>query len=443
MSSLPPGPRLPSALQGVLLWRLPQWWLERLHRRYGDTFSVHVEPVGDAVYLANPTDIRAVFAGDPDVFRAGEANTPIVQLLGERSVLLLDGAEHRARRRLMMPPFHRDAVRRQATIMAELAAAEVERWPVGREFALAPRMSALTFEIILRTVLGTDDEARLAALRATLPGIVDLDLRATLALMYPALLSTRPFRAVVRRRAAAREALRAEIAHTRADPRLGERPDVLAMLVRAAADPAGGGMDDGELCDQLVTLLLAGHETTATGLAWAFERLVRHPGALAKAVAAADTGDDGHLDAVVRETLRVRPVVFDVARRLAEPVELAGYRLPAGTVVLPTIGLVHRSERQYPDPLRFDPERMVGATPGPTEWLPFGGGARRCLGATFALVEMRIVLHEVLRRVELATTTSRGERARAKHVTLVPARGGRVRVRARRPAPAPSGTPSR
>jgi cytochrome P450 len=183
-----------------------------------------------------------------------------------------------------------------------------------------------------------------------------------------------------------------------------------------------------------MTLLLAGHETTATALSWTLERLVRHPEVLARAVRAADDGDDDYLDAIVKESLRVRPVIFDVARKLAAPVELGGHRLPAGVTVAPAIGLVQRSARHYPDPLRFDPDRMVGAAPGPTTWLPFGGGGRRCLGATFAQVEMRVVLREILRRVQLATTTARSERRRAKHITLVPHRGARIRVLARRPA---------
>ena len=199
-------------------------------------------------------------------------------------------------------------------------------------------------------------------------------------------------------------------------------------------------MTDVELRDQLITLLVAGHDTTATGLSWALERLTRHPGLLAKAVqaaeasAAGDPAGDEYLDAVSKETLRIRPVVFDVGRILTEPVELAGYRLPAGVMVVPGIGPVHASAEQYPGPDRFDPDRMLGATLSPTTWFPFGGGNRRCLGATFAMVEMRVVLREVLRRVELYTTTAASERQKVKHVILVPHRGARIRVRAIRPA---------
>jgi cytochrome P450 len=425
-----PGPRLPSALQTALVWGLPRWFLDRCHRRYGDVFAVYAAPTGTLVYLVDPDDIRTVFAGDPETYRAGEANSVLRGVLGESSVLLLDGQEHRGRRRQMLPPFHREAVRRQAEQMADIAAADIAGWPLQREFPVAPRMSAITLEVILRVVIGTQDEQRLDALRRALPPVVHGGVLEAAAMVRPSLLRRRPWAPVRRARAEADRLLRAEITDCRADPGLDERTDVLAMLVRST------DMTDDELRDQLMTLLLAGHETTATGLSWTLERLVRHPGVLARAVRAADAEEDGddYLDAVVRESLRVRPVIFDVVRRLTAPVELAGHRLPAGVTVVPAIGLVQRSARHYPDPLRFDPERMVGATLTPTTWLPFGGGARRCLGATFAQVEMRVVLREILRRVELAPTTARPERQRAKHVTLVPHRGARIRALARRPA---------
>lgn len=423
-----PGPRLPSALQTALVWGLPRWFLDRCHRRYGDVFAVYAAPTGTLVYLVDPDDIRTVFAGAPETYHAGEANSVLRGVLGDSSVLLLDGPEHRSRRRQMLPPFHRDAVRRQAERMAEIAAADVATWPVQQEFPVASRMSAITLEVILRVVIGTRDERRLDALRRALPPVVHGGAMEAAAMVRPGLLHRRPWARVRRARAEADRLLRAEIAGCRTDPALAERTDVLAMLVRST------GMTDDELRDQLMTLLLAGHETTATGLSWTLERLVRHPDVLARAVRAAAEEDDEYLDAIVRESLRVRPVIFDVVRRLTAPVELAGHRLPAGVTVVPAIGLVQRSARNYPDPLRFDPDRMVGATLTPTTWLPFGGGARRCLGATFAQVEMRVVLREVLRGVELAPTTTRAERQRAKHVTLVPHRGARIRVLSRRPS---------
>jgi cytochrome P450 len=403
---------------------------ERCHRRYGPVFSIYAAPLGRMVYLADSTDIKDVFAGDPSVFHAGEVVAPARGLLGPSSVLLLDGQPHRERRRLMMPPFHRDAVARHAALMTGLAAEEIDRWPVGAPFAMGPRMSALTLEVILRIVVGTSDPARLARLHTAITQLTELRTIDQLALLYPQLIGHGPWRRLRRRLAAADELLYTEIRERRADPALADRADVLAMIIRG-----GGRLTDADLRDQLVTLLVAGHGTTATTLSWLFERLVRHPEVLRRAVRAAD-GDEpegrDYLDAVIKETLRVRPIGGAVARKLTRPVSLAGYDLPAGVVVAPTMGLVHADPRHYPDPQRFDPDRMLGATLSPSTWLPFGGGARRCLGATLAMAEMRIVLREVLRRVELATTTEPDERQRSRHGTLTPHQGALVRVRARR-----------
>lgn len=404
------------------------------HRRYGSVFALRIASLGTMVYVSDPADIKTVFAGDPSVFHAGEANAMLRGLLGDSSVLVIDEDAHRDRRRMMLPPFHREAVARQAELMAEIAAANIADWPVGKPFALAPKMSEITLEVILRTVVGASDPARLAALRTIMPRLLDVGPWETLAITNPNLLRRRPWRALRRRIAEADELLYAEIADRRADPDLAERTDTLAMLVRT-------DMTDRELRDQLITLLVAGHDTTATALSWALERLTRHPAALTKAVRAAEasaTGDpagDEYLDAVVKETLRIRPVVFDVGRVLTKPVDLAGYRLPAGTMVVPGMSLVHSSADVYPDPDRFDPDRMLGATLSPTTWLPFGGGNRRCLGATFAMVEMRVVLREILCRAELNTTTAAGERRKLKHVIFIPHRGARVSVRGIRDTP--------
>jgi cytochrome P450 len=273
-----------------------------------------------------------------------------------------------------------------------------------------------------------------------MPRVLKVGLWETLALAQPNLQRYRPWRGLRRRKAEADRLLYAEIADRRADPNLAARTDTLAILVRAD-DHDGRTMADGELRDQLMTLLAAGHDTTATGLSWALERLTRHPAALAKAVCAAQAGaagdpaGDEYLDALVKETLRIRPVVYDVGRVLTQPVDLAGYRLPPGVMVDPSIGLVHASAALYPDPDRFDPDRMLGATLSPTTWFPFGGGNRRCLGAGFATVEMRVVLREILRRVELRTTTAADERQKLKHVIFVPHRGAQIAVRGIRDVP--------
>ena len=415
------------------MWRYWPRFVAACRRRYGAVFTVRVAGVGTLVYLTDPAEIKKVFAGDSTTFHAGEANSVLKGLLGPASVLVIDEDVHRDRRKLMLEPFTRDAVARQTAIMTEVAAADIARWPVGTPFAVAPRMSAITLDVILRTVIGATDPARLAALRTVMPRLLNLSSTQLVAIASPKLQSRLPWRGVRRRIEDADRLLYAEIAERRADPDLASRPDALAMLVRAA-DQDGRTMTDAELRDQLMTLLVAGHDTTATGLSWALERLTRHPAVLAKAVAAAqasaagDPEGDEYLDAIAKETLRNRPVVFDVGRILTRPVEVAGYQLPAGVMVAPGVGLVHSDETIYPDPDRFNPDRMVGATLSPTTWLPFGGGARRCLGATFAMAEMRVVLREVLLRAELATTTDPGERQRVKHVILTPDRGGRIRV---------------
>uniref|UniRef100_A0A5Q5BFD8 Cytochrome P450 n=2 Tax=unclassified Mycobacterium TaxID=2642494 RepID=A0A5Q5BFD8_MYCSS len=438
VAALPPGPRLPPSVQTVLLMRSWSRFVAACRRRYGPVFTLRISSIGTMVYLADPADIKTVFAGDPRVYHAGEANAMLRGLLGDTSVLVIDDDVHRDRRRLMMAPFHREAVARQVEVMAEIAADNVSRWPVGEVFPVAPKMSEITLEVILRTVIGASDPARLAALRAIMPKLLQVTPWTTPALANPGLQRLPLWRSLRERIEEADRLLYAEIAERRADPELRWRTDVLAMLVRSAGED-GRTMTDRELRDQLMTLLVAGHDTTATGLSWALERLTRHPAVLTAAVRAADrsaAGDpsgDEYLDAVVKEALRIRPVVFDVGRVLTEPTEVAGYRLPAGVMVVPGIGLVHDDPAVYPEPDRFDPDRMLGASLTPTTWLPFGGGNRRCLGATFAMVEMRVVLREILRRAELCTTTAPGERRRVKHVIMVPARGARVRVRAMRP----------
>ncbi|WP_179468597.1 cytochrome P450 [Mycolicibacterium vinylchloridicum] len=425
--SLPPGPPLPPAIQAVLMLRYWPHFVSACRRRYGKTFTLRIASMGTLVYLDDPADIKQVFAGDPAIYHAGEANSMLSGLLGPASVLVVDDEVHRDRRRLMLEPFGRDAVARQTEVMTEIAAANIAGWPVGRQFPVAPKMSEITLEVILRLVIGASDPARLAALREVLPRLLNLSAFELLAIGTPRLQHKRPWRGVRRRIEEADRLLYAEIAERRADPDLASRTDALAMLVRAA-DQDGRTMTDSELRDQLMTLLVAGHDTTATGLSWALERLTRHPAVLAKAVRAAEADDTEYLDAVAKEALRNRPVVFDVGRILKQPVEIAGYQLPAGVMVAPGVGLVHSDDRIYPDADRFDPDRMIGATLSPTTWLPFGGGARRCLGATFAMTEMRVVLREVLRRVDLATTTARGEGQRVKHVILTPKRGARITV---------------
>ncbi|MDQ3600092.1 MAG: cytochrome P450, partial [Actinomycetota bacterium] len=365
--------------------------------------------------------------GDPAMYHAGEANALIAEIVGWGSVAVLDDEAHQRSRGMMLPAFHGDSVRRQVAEMVAITADEVARWPVGDQFPVLPRMQAITLEVILRTVIGVQDEDRLAALRTALPPM--LEIGSPLELLPPprVLRNVGLWRRREQRKARAHALLRNEITRCREDPRLAQRSDALAMLVRNV-DDTGQPMTDDELVDQLVTLLLAGHETTAAALAWTFERLTRDPALLDHTARSAESGDNAWLDAVCKESLRVRPVVYQVNRKLTEPLQLAAYRIPAGTTLASSIDLVHHSARHYPDPEVFRPQRFLDQRADPSVWFPFGGGVRRCLGATFAQVEMRTVLGEVLRRVELAPTTAPDEQARARHVMLVPHQGAVVRV---------------
>lgn len=423
--SLPPGP--PKAVGPLLLAGPP--FVRWCHRRYGDRFTIRIGRFGDYVYLVDPEDIRQVFHADDTLLHAGEANAPFLgRVLGPTSVLVTDEDVHRRQRRRLSGPFHGNSVARLVPRMAAIAAADVDTWPLGRTFAVHEHMRRVTLEIILQTVIGVTDEGHLAPLRAALLDVTEIKLWMLAQFAFPGLSKRWPWTLLWARKAKADALLEQEFDRARRDPSLDTRPDVLATLVRHREED-GTAMTDNELRDQIVTLLMAGHETTATALSWALERLTRHPEILDRAVAAARSGDDPYLDALVSETLRSRPVIPDVSRRLTADYQLGEWTLPVGTFVDPAILLVHGSDRLYPDPGRFDPGRFLGARPDPNVWLPFGGGNRRCLGAAFAATEMRVILSEILRRVDLDPTTSAPERARMRHVTLTPHRGGRVTVR--------------
>jgi cytochrome P450 family 135 len=434
-TSLPSGPRLPRAVQTALLAYRPESFLRRCHPRYGDAFTVRTYGLGDIVYVASPEAVKQVFTGDRHVLHAGEANAAMEPVLGPHSLLILDGDRHIEERRWLLPPFHGKAVQGYGDRIREIAEREVETWPVGKAFAVKPRMQAITLEVILRAVIGVRDPERLDRLRALLPRLLDFSVLDMWSVwIWPGVMRTPlgRYHRALRAQPEVDRLLQQEIDDHRRDPE--GRDDILALLV-AARDEDGEPLGDRALRDHVITLLLAGHETTTTGLAWAFERLVRHPRVLGRLVDELAGGDDAYLDAVVEETLRVRPVIWGVWRKLKAPVEIAGHLLPEGTTVEPSISLLHASDA-FEDADEFRPERFLdGGSAAPYTLIPFGGGPRRCIGAAFATMEMRTVLRTVLERVELEPTEARGEKRRVHHVTLVPSRGGRVTV-ARRRAPA-------
>ena len=405
--ALPPGPRGPAVYQSLRLMLRPIDYLEHCLRRYGDVFTLRFVGMGNLVYVADTETIKEVFTGDASVFRAGEANEVMEPVLGSRSVLLLDEDEHLRERRLLLPPFHGERVRRYRELVGEIAAAEIDRWPRGRPFPLRPRMQAITLEVIMRAVFGIQEGERLDRLRALLPRMLD---HGTVVVWMPFLRRDlgpgSPWRRFVRVRGEVDALIYDEIRRRREAPDLEERDDILSMLLQARNED-GVAMTEKELRDELMTLLLAGHETTATGLAWAFERLTRNPRVMSRLVESLEDDDDTYLDAVAKETLRARPVVYDVARRLGAPATVKGWRLPAGAYVVPSITAVHLLQGIYERAEEFRPERFLeGDQPDSYAWIPFGGGRRRCIGAAFATMEMKAVLAEVLARVEVQRRTS-------------------------------------
>ncbi len=399
MTELPPGPRLPRPVQTIAWIARTGPFLERCRERYGDVFTVKIAQEGTWVMLADPEHVRQVFTGDPKVFHAGEANAILRPVLGDNSVLLLDEQAHMSQRKLLLPPFHGERMQRYRDVMAEVAEREIAGWPAGEPLPLWPRMQAVTLEVIMRAVFGMEEGAALDRLRSTLRDTLDWTTRPsqmmTLALLGPKRVERLPW---FRDRFKDVDALiYEEIRARRADPGLGEREDIMSMLLQAQHED-GSPMSDEELRDELMTLLVAGHETTATALAWAIERLVRHPDKLERLREEANAGGDEYADAVAKETLRLRPVIPIVVRRLTEPVEIGGYTLPAGVKAAPCIYLMHRHASVYqPDPAAFRPERFLEQPAGTYTWIPFGGGVRRCIGATFAVFEMKVVLAAIAR----------------------------------------------
>jgi unspecific monooxygenase len=417
----------------------PIEFLMGCQRRYGDVFSLATIMFGPEVAVTTPELVRQVFSGDPDQLRAGEANIVLEPLLGPRSVLLLDGAEHLRQRRLMMPPFHGERMLAYAGTMRSIADQVVEGWPVGRPFSLHPHMQRITIDIILRTVFGVDDADELRDLRDALTAILDRQSSLLGALTTaPGLRRTfyglSPWDAFMRDVHHADDLILRQIAQRRADA--GRREDILSMLL-AARDEEGRAMSDAELRDELMTLLVAGHETTASMLCWAFDLVLGDPRVEAKLraeIAGVDPAAAGrlpYLDAVVKEALRMRPVIPAVGRVLKSPMTLAGYDIPAGALVVPAVFLVHQRPDVYPDPEAFLPERFVDRKVDPYAWLPFGGGVRRCLGMAFALYEMKVVLATVLSRVRLRRARQAPARVALRGFTFVPEGGAEVVVSAR------------
>jgi cytochrome P450 len=431
-TALPPRPDLSRFMMsvGFLLW--PTRFLDECHRRCGDFFTFRPAKDRVVVVTVDPQTVKEVFTGDPALLYAGEGNVVLGPLLGPGSTLLLDGAEHMRHRKLLLPPFHGERMREYGDVMTAVAQRHVAQWPRGRSFAVLPSMQAITLEIIMRTVFGLEEADRLARVGEPLRRVLDVVSNRRRVMML-ALTAGRtgprsPWMKLVAARREADEVIYEEIARRKAAGDAEGHDDVFSLLL-AARDEDGRPLSDSELRDELMTLLVAGHETTATGLAWALERIVRHPAVLERLVEEERAGEDAYLDATIKETLRLRPVVPAVARRLQEPMRFGEWNLPAGVHIAPSIYLLHRRPDLYPEPEAFRPERFLDRTPGTYEWIPFGGGVRRCLGASFALFEMKAVLRTVLRDVALRPARRRpAESVTRRAITFAPSRGARIAV---------------
>jgi cytochrome P450 family 135 len=424
MSTLPPGPAEPPALQ-TLRWLLrPISFLESCRRRFGDAFSVRFLGFGSPmVMLSHPDAIRALYSAREHGLPPGRS-VALLPIVGPRSLLLLEGREHLARRRLMLPPFHGERMRAYESIVRDAVARDIEGWPAGRQFAIHPHMQAITLDVILRAVFGVTDAGRRARLGERLGSL--LASSASVGLQFGVLLSRRlggpdPLLRLETITRAIDALLAEEIAERRVDP----RQDILSLFVTAQFED-GSAMDDGEVRDQLMTLLLAGHETTATALAWTFDLLLRHPHVLERLLREVDAGEETYLRAVIAESLRLRPVVPLAGRRLSAELRVDGVVLPPGTDVTPAIWLAHTRADRYPEPFAFRPERFLERGPSTYAWVPFGGGVRRCIGAAFAEMEMRVALAEILRRRALTPASAAPERVARRNVTFSPRGGTRV-----------------
>jgi len=431
-AGMPPRPDLSRFMMMAGFMLTPTRFLESCQRRCGDYFTLR--PAADRllVITADPAAVKKVFSGDPNLLYAGEGNVTLAPLLGSGSVLLLDGAEHLRHRRLLLPPFHGERMRNYGTVMREVAERHLATWPRGKTFPVLPSMQAITLEVIMRAVFGFEDAERRQRIGAPLRRVLDT-IGSRARVLALALTAGRegplsPWRRFAAARAEADELLYEEIRARRADPHGADGDDIFSMLL-AARDENGRPLSDSELRDELMTLLVAGHETTATALAWSLERLVRTPAVLERLLAEERAGNDAYLEAVIKETLRLRPVVPAVVRRLQAPMEFGGWELPAGANIAPSIFLLHRRADLFPEPLAFRPERFLENPPGTYEWIPFGGGVRRCLGASFALYEMKIVLRAVLAAHALRSMPGRsGEGVTRRAITFAPSRGALLAV---------------
>jgi cytochrome P450 family 138 len=425
---LPPASRFPKALQGTAFWISRRWVVQQMARRYGDVFMLDVPLYGRIVVVANPKLAKQVFTSSPEVL--GNIQPNLSRLLGSGSVFALDGDDHRQRRRLLAPPFHGKSIANYETIIEEETLREIAGWPEGTPFATLPSMMRITLNAILRAVFGAEG-AELDELRRILPPWVTLGSRIAQLPKPPRNFGRySPWGRLAEWRRRYDVVLDKLITAEQADPNFDNRTDVLALMLRSRYED-GSAMSRKDIGDELLTLLAAGHETTAATLGWAFERLSRHPEVLAELVA--EAGDENELrQATILEVQRTRTVIDLAGRHVYAPVfQLGDWAIPRGSSIVVSIWRMHANAEAFPDPDRFDPQRFIGSKPPSFAWIPFGGGARRCVGAVFANMEMDVVLRTVLRHFTIDTTTAAGEKYHSRGVAYTPKDGGKIVVHRR------------
>jgi cytochrome P450 len=439
-ATLPQPPTVPLARLSQML-RFNQRQIEYVfgaRRRLGEVFQMRTLLPEPFVLTGHPDHVRSLFTAKPEQAPSLTGESPLRPIIGSGSVLTAVGDRHMRQRKLLLPPFHGEAIERYTAMIAAAAEREIDRWPLDRPFALAPRMQAITLDVIMAGIFGIEGRPQRGTpehrMRATVKHLVDT--------------STSPFAQIGELMNIGRDepvgltklavkvldrSTYAVIRARRQDDHLEERRDILSLLLQARAED-GEAMDDKEVRDELLTLVLAGHETTANSLAWTWERLVRNPAAHEALREAVRTGDgaEEQVEATIVESMRSRPVIPLIGRRVMVPWQLGPYAVPANTPVGISILLVHHREDLYPEPFEFRPQRWLGRKPGTYEWIPFGGGIRRCLGAALAMAEMRVVLTAMARRLDLEAANPEPERALHRNVTMIPAQGGQAILRSRR-----------
>lgn len=438
LDSLPPTLGLPRALDNLRFNVRQTEYLFRARRELGDTFGLTMRSFGDsAVVISHPDHVKTLFTSDVSLAPAMGGDSPLAPIVGPKSMFVANGPRHMRKRRLLLPPFHGEAVQRFVGLIADVVDHEIGTWPVGRPFALAPRMQAIALDVIMGAMFGIGGQAR--------PGTPEHGLRR--AIQAALHFSATPFGRIAEQLNTGRREpigllkavlayldryVYAVIANRRADDSREERDDLLSLLLRSETED-GDELTDEELRDELLTLVLVGHETTANSLAWTVERLLHTAGPYDRLRETVRSGDDpdGYVDATIDEGLRVRPVVPVVARKVTVPWQFGGYTVPADTSVLTSIMLLHHRHDLYPDPFAFRPERFVGRKGGTYTWIPFGGGVRRCLGAPLAMAELRMVLETIAGRTDLQAADPEPDHARHRNVSMIPARGVRVVQRTR------------